>query len=62
MADEDQIKLAESEFNAAHATLMKCMPGKPGFGNESKYAQAYQRLVVLGLKPQIKLKYRRSSR
>jgi hypothetical protein len=57
-ASEDDIKMAESEFNAAHAILMKCHPGKQGMGADVRYAQTYQRLVILGVRPQLKLKYR----
>jgi hypothetical protein len=55
---EDEIKIAESEFNVAREKLNKCIPGNQGFGIEAKYAQAYQRLVLLGVRPQLKLKYR----
>ena len=59
VVDEDELRHAESEFNATREVLRKCLPGKPGFGNEAKYSQAYQRLVILGARPQIKLKYRK---
>ncbi len=58
MATADEIKIAESEFNLAAVAVSKCVPGKPGFGIEAKYSQAYQRLVQYGVRPQIKLKYR----
>ena len=55
---EDEIRRAEGDYSAALAVIHKAIPGKPGFGNEAKYGQAYQRLVLLGQRPQIKLKYR----
>jgi hypothetical protein len=54
----EEIKAAESEYNAALAQLQKTRPGKEGFGNEAKYGEAYQMLVRLGVRPQIRLKYR----
>jgi hypothetical protein len=53
------MQLAASAFNDAVSNLRKCVPGKPGFGAEKRYAEAYQGLVQLGVKPQIKRKYRR---
>lgn len=58
MADADEIKRAEAEYNAALAKLQKCIVGNQAFGIESQYGQAYQYLVRLGVRPQIKLKYR----
>jgi hypothetical protein len=55
---EDEIRHAESEYNRALIVLQKGVVGKPGFGAEAKYRQAYQWLVRLGQRPQLKLKYR----
>lgn len=48
---------AVSAYEYARSKLGK-INGKNGSGVEANYAQAYQRLVVLGLKPQIRLRYR----
>lgn len=58
MGTEEEIALAHSEFNAARTKIYKCDPGKPGFGAEARYGETYQKLVLLGEKPQLKLKYR----
>lgn len=59
MSDKaDEVMKAEQEYAAALAVVKKCVPGKPGFGNEAKYGQTYQQLVLLHARPQIKLKYR----
>lgn len=57
-ADPDEVQRAEFAFTSASDQIRKCAPGKPGFGAEAKYADAYQHLVNLGARPQIKLKYR----
>lgn len=59
MADEDEIRRAQDAFASATRSVHEALPGKPGFGNEAKYGEAYQRLVRLGVKPQLRLKYRR---
>jgi hypothetical protein len=59
MDQDDEIRIAESEFNLATAVLQKCLPGRQGISAEIKYGQAYQRLVKLGLRPQLRKKYRR---
>jgi len=59
MIDPDELMRAEFAFSAATERLRKCEPGKHGFGIENSYANAYQRLVGLGARRQIKLKYRR---
>ncbi len=56
--DPEDLQRAESDYNSALATLNKCQPGKPGFGAEKAFADAYQVLVRMGVKPQIKLRYR----
>jgi len=58
MTDPDELARAEAEFNVADINLKKCASGKPGFGAEARYASAYQFLVRLDARPQIKLKYR----
>lgn len=57
----DEIRKAEAEFNAAGAEVKKALPGKPGFGIENRYGQAYQKLVRLGVRPQLRLKHREAS-
>lgn len=56
MSDENE-KLI-SNFNAATSTLKKITGGKAGEGAEKVYGQAYQQLVKVGIKPQIRKKYR----
>jgi hypothetical protein len=56
--NEDEIRKAENEFDNALREVKKALPGKPGFGIEARYGQAYQRLVRLGARPQIRLKHR----
>lgn len=58
MSNDDEVMTAEAEFAAATANMRKALSGKPGFGVEAKYGQAYQRLVRAGEKPQIRRKYR----
>jgi hypothetical protein len=58
MDREDLIRNAWSDFNAATAQLAKCVPGKQGMSHNIRYGQAYQRLVILGEVPQLRLKYR----
>jgi hypothetical protein len=58
MPTDDEIRYAESDYNAALVNLMKCRPGKEGFGIEAKYGEAYQALVRLGVKPQLRMRYR----
>jgi len=57
-SNEDEIRIAEAEFSTATTDMRKALPGKPGFGTESRYGQAYQRLVRAGARPQIRRKYR----
>jgi hypothetical protein len=58
VVSEDDLKLAEGLYNEGLANLRKCVPGKPGFGAEKRYAEGYQGLVRIGVKPQLKRKYR----
>jgi hypothetical protein len=53
----DDIMKAEAAFQAAASKLGK-LNGKAGSGSEATYAAAYQRLVALGARPQIRGKYR----
>lgn len=54
---EEAIRKALDAFNAAASKLGK-INGKAGTGTESTYAAAYQKLVQLGVKAQIRGKYR----
>ena len=47
-----------SNINAASNNVRKIISGNGGDGAEKKYGQAYQDLVRVGLKPQLKKKYR----
>lgn len=58
MADEDEIRRAVEAHGKALAKVREAIPGKPGFGVEAVYGQTYQYLVRLGVKPQLKAKYR----
>jgi hypothetical protein len=58
MVNEDEIRKAEQAFASALTEVKKALPGKPGFGIEANFGQAYQRLVRLGVRPQIRRKYR----
>jgi hypothetical protein len=53
----DAIEKAQMAFATAFSKLGK-VNGKAGTGTEVAYAMAYQKLVALGVKPQIKGKYR----
>lgn len=50
----DAERKALDEFDAAS----KKLAGKGGQGVENKYAAAYKKLVVLGLRPLLRKKYR----
>ena len=58
MATSDEILKAEAEHQTALTNVKKCIPGRAGFGIEAVYGQTYQRLVLLGARPQIRRKYR----
>jgi hypothetical protein len=49
---------ATRNFETAQADLRKQITGKGGASNEIKYGQAYQKMVELGLAPQLKSGYR----
>jgi hypothetical protein len=55
----DEIENALRDFRAASAKLAKC-PTMRGGGQaaEKEYAEAYQRLVRLGVQRQLRSKYR----
>ncbi len=53
----DEIIKAQAAFDLAASKLGK-LNGKAGTGSEVAYAAAYQKLVALGVKAQIKGKYR----
>jgi hypothetical protein len=46
------------ELDSASMAIKKQMGGKGGEGAEAKYGQAYQALVKVGAKPQLREKYR----
>lgn len=47
-----------SNFNAASTAIKKSIGGKAGESAEKVYGIAYQQLVKVGLKPQLRKKYR----
>lgn len=53
----EEIERAVREMERAHDNLARS-GGKGGSGAESRYGEAYQALVALGERPQIRLKYR----
>ncbi len=59
MADiEDEVRRTETEMHGIFRKIGDSKPGKHTFGLEAQYGQAYQRLVRLGARAQIKRKYR----
>jgi hypothetical protein len=54
----ENIERLVSNFNAASSAVHKAAGGKGGEGAEKKYGQAYQDLVKVGAKPQLKKRYR----
>lgn len=55
---EDEIRNATQDMNSMLRRIADSKPGKMTSGMEAQYGQAYQRLVRLGAKQQIKMKYR----
>lgn len=55
---ETEIRRGTAEYERTLAGLRVNKPGKHTAGLEASYSQAYQFLVRLGAKPQIKKKYR----
>lgn len=47
-----------SNFNAASNNIRRSLGGKTGESAEKAYGQAYQALAKIGLKPQLRKKYR----
>lgn len=47
-----------SNFNAASTNIRRSLGGKGGEAAEKVYGQTYQALVRIGLKPQLRKKYR----
>lgn len=58
MDREDEIRRAEQELNAQLKRIAESKPGKMTSGMEKIYGNAYQRLVRLGARTQIRGKYR----
>jgi hypothetical protein len=55
----DEIEKAEAELRRQYERLRKCPTmAEGGAGVESAYGQAYQALVRLGARPQLRKKYR----
>lgn len=54
----DDIEKLKSNLNAASNNIRRVVGGKAGDGVEKAYGQAYQALVRVGVKPQLKKKYR----
>ena len=54
----DDVEKLKSNLNAASSNLRRVVGGKAGDGVEKTYGQAYQALVRVGVKPQLKKKYR----
>jgi hypothetical protein len=55
---ETEVRRGTSAYEAALGSLRNDKPGKHTTGHEAVYGQAYQFLVRLGVKPQLKKKYR----
>jgi hypothetical protein len=53
----DEVERAQWDLDKALSDLTR-QGVKGGAGVENRYGQAYQRLVLLGAAPQIRLKYR----
>lgn len=54
----DEQEKAINAYEKARAKVHRCPTGKPAFTVEGRYRQTYQRLVKLGVAPQLRLKYR----
>lgn len=54
----EEQKEALRNFERIGAILQKGTAGKAAYGHEKAYSDAYQVCVRLGIKPQIKKKYR----
>ena len=58
MDRKDEIRRTVTAYESALDAIRRAKPGKATGGLEAKLGQAYQNLVRLGARPQIKLKYR----
>lgn len=58
MITEEQKERMLRNLDSASSAMRKAVTGKAGEGFEKKYGQAYQECVKLGLKPQLRKKYR----
>lgn len=58
MAREDDIRRAQQDMDAWLKRIKEAKAGKQNTGLEASYGEAYQRLVRLGKRPQLKAKYR----
>jgi hypothetical protein len=55
---EIETRRGTAEYERTLDSLRRDKPGKHTAGHEASYGQAYQFLVRLGVKPQIKMKFR----
>jgi hypothetical protein len=55
---ETEVRRAEAEHDRALARIREVQPGNATAGTEAVYGQTYQHLVRLGVRPQLRLKYR----
>lgn len=53
----EELEKAQREFEAASKALHAQLVGKPGNANETRYGEAYKRLVVAGGATPLKRKY-----
>jgi len=53
----EELEAARRDFAAASKAMQAQLTGKQGAANETRYGEAYQRLVLAGGAPQIKRKY-----
>jgi len=56
--NEDEIRRTVEELDKSLNKIRSTTAGKQTFGMEAQYGQAYQRLVRLGARPQLRRKYR----
>jgi hypothetical protein len=58
MITEDDVRRAVTAYEEAFKKLRNMKPGKATAGAEHVYGESYQYLVRLGVRSQLKLKYR----
>lgn len=58
MNREDEIRRTAAEYESALDAIRRAKPGKASGGLEARLGQAYQHLVRLDARPQLKAKYR----